>query len=37
MVFPDSYTKSETDNLLANKVSTTGDTAISGNLDVGTI
>ena len=28
------YTKTDTDNLLANKVSTTGDVSISGNLDV---
>ena len=29
------YTKTDTGNLLANKVSTTGDVSISGNLDVG--
>ena len=29
------YTKTDTDNLLANKVSTTGDVSLSGNLDVG--
>ena len=29
------YTKTDTDNLLANEVSTTGDATISGNLDVG--
>ena len=29
------YTKTDTDNLLANKVSTTGDAALTGNLDVG--
>ena len=29
------YNKTENDNLLANKVSTTGDVSLSGNLDVG--
>ena len=31
------YNKSDTDYLLANKVSTTGDATISGNLDVGKV
>ena len=31
------YTKTDTDNSLANKVSTTGDATTSGNLDVGGI
>ena len=31
------YDKAETDYLLANKVSTTGDVSISGNLDVGKV
>ena len=30
------YTKTDTGNLLANKVSTTGDGSITGHLDVGT-
>ena len=35
MVFPDSYTKSETDNSLANEVSATGNVSLNGNLGVG--
>ena len=35
MVFPYSYTKSETFDLLANNVSTTGGAALTRNLDVG--
>ena len=31
-----SYTKTDTDNLSANKVSTTGDVSLSGNMDLGT-
>lgn len=35
MVFPDTYTNSETFNLLANNISTTGDVSLAGNLNVG--
>ena len=35
MVFPDTYTQSETDTLLAHKVSTTGNVSLSGNLNFG--
>ena len=33
MAFPHSYTESETDNLLSNKISATGYVSISGNVD----
>ena len=37
MVVQDNYTQSEADNLLANKVSTTGNVSLNGNLDVGSV
>ena len=36
MIFPDTYTKSETDNLLANKISSIGNVSLPGHLDIGT-
>ena len=35
-LYNDFYSKGDTDNLLANKVYTTGDVASTGHLDIGT-